>query len=57
MWRHMKTKNKHYHLEIQKLKLEAQKEVKLDQSTQDNMLQAASTTIHSHSSPFRKVAS
>ena len=57
MWRHMKTKNKHYHLEIQKLKLEAQKEVKLDQSTQDNMLQAASTTIHSHRSPFRKVAS
>ena len=32
----MKTKNKHYHLDIQKLKLEAQKEVKLDQSTQDN---------------------
>lgn len=54
----MKTKNKqHYHLDIQKLNLEAQKEVKLDQSTQDNMLQVASTTIHSHGSPFRKVAS
>ena len=29
----MKTKNKHCHLDIQKLNLEAQKEVKLDQST------------------------